>query len=84
MQVWKLETDEEIKSAFADQTVSIFWREGSTGDYENIKVGGHDLETVIDATCHGFEFVASEGPNAPDILKEEDAVFTEDLYEDRV
>ena len=82
MQVWKLETDEDIRVAFLDPTVSIFGREIGTGDYENVKAGGHDYETIVDATCHGFEFIASEGPNPPDILKEEDAVFadyTEDL-----
>ena len=74
MQVWKLETDEDIKSAFVDQTVSIFWREGSTGDYENIKVGGYDLETVIDATCHGFEFVALSAALSVNVIDDEEPV----------
>ena len=77
MQVWKLETDEDIRAAFSDPTVSIFGREIGSSNYENVKAGGHSYEDVVDATSHGFEFIASEGPNPPDVLKEEDAVFTE-------
>ena len=68
MKAYLLTTDEEIKKAYEDPAMTIYFREGGEGNYDNIK--HHDLETIIDATSHGFEFVAVEGFEE-DVLEEE-------------
>lgn len=56
MKATKLKHDSEIKKAYSDPNTSLYFREGNEGEYE--LVGKHSLEDVLDATCHGFEFVA--------------------------
>jgi hypothetical protein len=58
MKATRLLCDEDIRKAYNDENVSIYFREGGEGVFENTKE--HDLETILDATCHGFEFVAVE------------------------
>ena len=70
MKVIYLSTDEEIKKAYEDPNMTIYFRDGSEGDYENIR--NNDLDVVIDATCHGFELVAVEG-------YDEDVLYAEDI-----
>ena len=52
-----LKTDDDIREAFADSSVKVFYREGGTGRFEQLP--SNDIEDVIDATTYGFEFIAS-------------------------
>ena len=56
MKATRLTYDSEITKAYNDPDTSLYFREGNEGEYELVK--GHTLEDVLDATCHGFEFVA--------------------------
>lgn len=55
MKATRLTYDIEITKAYNDPNTSLYFREGNEGEYELVK--GHTLEDVLDATCHGFEFV---------------------------
>lgn len=56
MKATRLTYDSEITKAYNDPDTSLYFREGNEGEYELVK--DHTLEDVLDATCHGFEFVA--------------------------
>ena len=52
----KLLSDNDIIEAYNDPNVTIYFREG---DEEPLNpVTNFSLETLLDATCHGFEFFA--------------------------
>lgn len=55
MKATRLTHDSEITKAYNDANTNLYFREGNEGEYELVK--GHTLEDVLDATCHGFEFI---------------------------
>lgn len=74
MKVVKLTTDDEMKQAYEDANSNIYFREGSTGDYE--LMDGYSYEEMVDASTFGFEFVSMEGP-AVATIPENDVEFEE-------
>lgn len=52
----RLQTDEDLKRHFFDAKKKLFFKERTESVYQSL--GEHTLEEVIDATSHGFEFVA--------------------------
>lgn len=70
MNAIKLTTDEDIKKAYQEK--NIYFREGNEGEYSFI--AHHTLDTILDATSHGFEFIATD-VYVGDYLFEEDITF---------
>lgn len=83
----KLETDAEITAAYNEaktsENIGFYWREGSEGGYENNFLNDHGIEAVLDATCHGFEFIAVETPEKPDFIEEDELEFADSVSLDR-
>lgn len=65
IEAFRLKTDFEIEDYFNNKDYSIYFREGSEGDYE---LSNQPLDVIIDATTFGFEFIAAEC--SKDTLKE--------------
>ena len=84
---WKLDTDEKIKAAFESEKTNIYWRDGDEGSWENIKVGNHDLDIIIDGTCFGFNLIATNDLDTDYIDEDSDIEFIcseeDNEYDDR-
>lgn len=80
MKAIRLTHDIDIKKAYItpEPNTSLYFREGDEGDYELVE--GHTLDTILDATCHGFEFISIEGASDK-IVKVDDLEFEENERE---
>lgn len=52
--------DEDVDKYINDASYNLYFREGSSGSFEISD--GFSAEDIKDATVHGFEFVAYNGP----------------------
>lgn len=64
----RLQTDEDLKRHFFDAEKKLFFKERTESVYQSL--GEHTLEEVIDATSHGFEFVAVNREQLPNETSE--------------